>query len=52
MFLTHFFTYTSDFRYPQLVWAALSVLALLATYRKVWRRPRVPAASHAGAIPA
>lgn len=36
MFLTHFFTYTSTFRYAQLVWLTLSVAALLATRRKVW----------------
>lgn len=43
MFLTHFFTYTSGFRYAQLVWLLLSVAALLAAYGTVWRRPRVGA---------
>lgn len=36
LFVTHFFSYESSFRYAQLVWLALSVAALLATYRKVW----------------
>jgi hypothetical protein len=46
LFITHFATYTSSFRYAQLVWAALSVGALLATYRKAWTR------SSADAVPA
>jgi hypothetical protein len=37
LFATHFVTYDSAFRYAQLVWVGLSVAALLATYRKVWR---------------
>ena len=37
MFATHFVTYQGGFQYAQLVWLALSVGALLATYRKVWR---------------
>lgn len=37
LFATHFFTYESAFRYGQLVWFAVSVVALLATYRRVWR---------------
>jgi hypothetical protein len=41
LFATHFVTYTSAFRYAQLLWLALSVGALLATYRKVWARPAV-----------
>lgn len=47
LFATHFVTYESAFRYAQLVWLALSVLALGATYRKVWDREpaRVPAAA-------
>jgi hypothetical protein len=36
LFLTHFFTYTSTFRYAQLVWLTLSVAALLATREKAW----------------
>lgn len=36
LFLTHFLTYTSSFRYAQLVWVTLSVTALLATRPKVW----------------
>lgn len=36
LFLTHFFTYESGFRYAQLVWLGLSVAALLAMYRPVW----------------
>jgi hypothetical protein len=52
MFLTHFFTYTSNFRYAQLVWIVLSVVALLATYRKVWRRPRVVPDAGREAVPA
>lgn len=36
LFLTHFFTYTSTFRYAQLLWLAISVAALLATREKVW----------------
>jgi hypothetical protein len=39
MFAIHFTTYSSGFRYFQLVWAAMSVAALLATRRKVWRAP-------------
>lgn len=38
LFLTHFVTYQSSFRYAQLVWTALTIAALLATYRKVWGR--------------
>lgn len=41
MFLTHFFTYQSSFRYAQLVWLAVSVAALLVTYQKAWSRPPV-----------
>ncbi len=41
MFLTHFFTYQSSFRYAQLVWLAITVAALLATYQKAWNRPPV-----------
>ena len=37
LFITHFFTYESAFQYAQLVWLTISVAALLATYRKVWR---------------
>jgi hypothetical protein len=37
LFATHFVTYQSGFQYAQLVWVTLSVAALLATYRKVWR---------------
>lgn len=40
LFATHFVTYTSSFRYLQLVWVALSVGALAATYRRVWRPAR------------
>jgi hypothetical protein len=43
LFATHFVTYTSGFRHAQLLWLALSVLALLATYRKVWTRTAVEA---------
>jgi hypothetical protein len=39
LFATHFVTYESGFRYMQLVWLALSVGALAATYRKVWTSP-------------
>jgi hypothetical protein len=42
MFATHFVTYQSSFQYAQLVWLTLSVAALLATYRKVWRREPRP----------
>lgn len=42
LFLTHFFTYTSSFRYAQLVWLTLSVAALLATRKKVWTRAIQP----------
>lgn len=45
MFVTHFFAYESSFRYFQLVWLAISVAALAATYRKAW--DRAPAASEA-----
>lgn len=38
MFVTHFFTYESSFRYAQLVWTALTIAALGATYQKVWGR--------------
>jgi hypothetical protein len=38
LFATHFVTYQSSFRYAQLVWLTLSVAALLAIRRKVWRR--------------
>jgi hypothetical protein len=42
LFLTHFATYESGFRYAQLVWTALSVVALLATRRRVWSEPATP----------
>jgi hypothetical protein len=38
LFATHFVTYTSAFRYAQLVWLTLSVAALVASHRKVWGR--------------
>lgn len=38
LFVTHFVTYESGFRYTQLLWLVLSVAALLATRRKVWSR--------------
>jgi hypothetical protein len=34
VFLAHFFMYDSAFRFAQLVWLALTALALLATYKK------------------
>lgn len=43
MFGTHFLAYQSTFRYTQLVWLIVSVVALLATYRKAWERSSVPA---------
>jgi hypothetical protein len=36
MFATHFATYTSSFRYAQLLWLTFSLAALLATRRRVW----------------
>lgn len=36
LFITHFITYQSSFRYLQLVWLTISVAALLATYRRTW----------------
>lgn len=38
LFVTHFFVYESGFRYAQLVWLTITVAALAATYRRVWRR--------------
>jgi hypothetical protein len=43
MFATHFATYTSSFRYAQLLWLTLSVAALLATRRRVWTAAATPA---------
>lgn len=39
MFLIHFFTYQSGFRYAQLVWLSVSVAALAVTYPAFWKRP-------------
>lgn len=36
MFASHFVLYDSAFRYAQLVWLVLAVLALAATARKAW----------------
>lgn len=47
LFLTHFFTYQSSFRYTQLVWTAVTIAVLAATYRKVWGRSRVDLPSDA-----
>lgn len=44
LFLTHFFTYQSDFRYLQLVWLAVTVVVLVATFNKAWRRDTAAAA--------
>lgn len=38
MFLIHFFTYQSSFRFAQLVWLAISVAALAITYPSFWSR--------------
>lgn len=49
LFITHFLTYESSFRYAQLVWLVLTVAALLATYRKVWVRAEVTSEAVAAA---
>jgi hypothetical protein len=36
MFLSHFLLYESSFRYAQVVWLVMSLVALGATARKVW----------------
>ncbi|MDP8904977.1 MAG: hypothetical protein M3N29_06645 [Chloroflexota bacterium] len=38
LFVTHFFTYQSDFRYLQLLWLVITLLVLAATFKRAWRR--------------
>lgn len=47
MLLAHFATYQGSFRYAQLVWTALTVAALVATYREVWGSRRSESPSEA-----